>query len=89
VPDPAFAPRPKYPRKARVRRWEGTAILEVEVSESGAPLQIRLHKSSGHAILDEAALETVRTWKFVPGQKGGKASKTTVQVPVTFRLVDR
>ena len=44
---------------------------------------------SGYEILDEAAIETVRTWKFVPGRSGGRAAASTVHVPVTFRLVDR
>lgn len=89
VPDPSFAPRPKYPRKARVRRWEGTALVEVDVNEKGRPTRVTLYKTSGHKILDDAALEAVRTWKFLPGERGGEVAATTVRVPVTFRLVDR
>ena len=89
VPDPAFAPRPKYPRKARVRKWQGTVWLEVDVDATGRPTRVSLHKSSGHGILDDAAIATVRTWKFKPGQRGGESAATTVRVPVTFRLVDR
>ena len=89
VPDPARAPRPKYPRKARVRGWQGTVMLEVDVSEDGRPLSVVLYKSSGHAILDKAAIETVRTWTFVPGKNQGRAIRSKVRVPVRFRLVDR
>lgn len=89
APDPAVCPRPEYPRQARVRRWEGTAIVEARVSPAGVPLGVELHASSGHDVLDHAALAAVRAWRFAPARRGGRAVESAVRVPVTFRLVDR
>lgn len=86
VPDPAWAPPPEYPRRARARGWQGTVILEVRVDAKGKPQGISIHETSGHEILDEAAVEAVARWKFVPGSVGGRPSETTIRVPVTFRF---
>lgn len=87
-PDATLCPPPEYPRIARVRHLEGTVLLEVDVSSAGTPLEVRIWKSSGHQVLDRAALEAVRAWRFRPAHRGGRAEESTVRVPVTFRLVD-
>jgi protein TonB len=48
--------------------------------------QVRLHKSSGHALLDKSALKTVKSWRFTPGTKNGRPATMEVVVPVRFRL---
>ncbi|MCA9773805.1 MAG: energy transducer TonB, partial [Myxococcales bacterium] len=47
-----------------------------------------IRKSSGHAILDEAAVESVRRWRFRPGLRGGRPADAWVEVPVRFSLRD-
>jgi protein TonB len=86
IPDPSNSPRPEYPRKALVRRWEGTTILLVEISAEGRPIHVSVAESSGHAILDEAALAGVRTWRFVPAQRAGTPVASAVRIPVRFHL---
>jgi len=39
-------------------------------------------------LLDNAALEGVREWKFVPARKGAEPVEGWVRVPIVFRLVD-
>jgi len=43
----------KYPRRARLRHWEGTATLYFTIDRAGNVLSYRVQKSSGHAVLDE------------------------------------
>ena len=88
VPDPAWAPPPEYPRRARARGWQGTVILEVHVDAKGLPQRVSVDESSGHEILDSAAQKTVTGWKFIPGSVDGRASESTIRVPVTFRFMD-
>lgn len=79
-------PPPPYPGKARHRRLEGTVILEVQVSSEGSVEDLRIKESSGHRILDQAAMSSVRKWVFEPGRRNGLRIAMTVLVPVRFTL---
>ncbi len=79
-------PPPKYPRLARRRGYEGVVILEVFVDESGHAKKVMLLSSSGHSLLDKAALKAVRKWRFQPGSRDGIPEAMNVQVPVRFQL---
>lgn len=79
-------PAPNYPPLALRRRWEGTTRLRVELDSEGRPITVTLADSSGHAILDEAALEAVRRWRFRPATRSGKPVPATVEVPIVFRI---
>lgn len=79
-------PAPAYPRVSRRQREQGVVMLRVYVLPNGAPERIELQTSSGFSLLDAAALEAVRKWKFVPAQAGGKAMAAWVSVPIEFSL---
>ncbi len=81
-------PPPRYPRVARRRGYEGLVVLEVDVDEYGRPATVTLFSGSDYSLLDKAALEAVRKWRFQPGSIGGIPQKMTVKVPVRFRLDD-
>ncbi len=81
-----YNPKPKYPKIARKRGWEGTVMLRVGVDEKGGVLSVQLEKSCGYSILDKSALEAVKTWGFIAGTIAGKPTLSTVIVPVHFRL---
>jgi protein TonB len=66
--------------------WEATVMLRVEVKEDGTVGDLSVRRSSGHAILDEAALTAVRGWRFTPPRDGGFSMSTVVDVPVRFDL---
>lgn len=62
-------PRPQYPALALRRGYEGKVAVEFAVTPSGAVTDVKLRSSSGHAVLDEEVLQTVRErWSFPPGQ---------------------
>lgn len=77
---------PRYPNASRRTGEQGRVMMRVYVSATGVPEKVELHTSSGFERLDQAALETVRTWKFVPAHRGGKPIAAWVQVPITFAL---
>ena len=81
-------PAPAYPATSRRLGEEGRVILEVRVSADGAPLAVEVNKSSGWPRLDEAALTTVRHWRFMPARLGDKAVIASVLVPLSFSLDD-
>lgn len=81
-------PKPEYPPIARRRQWEGRVILRVRVLAAGTVAAATVETSSGHEVLDEAALEAVRRWHFVPAKRGGQAVDSVVNVPINFNLLD-
>ena len=81
-------PKPPYPPIARRMKLEGTVIVQVLVSSEGKPEIVRLGKSSGSSVLDQAALTAVQNWSFVPARQGNNPISAWVDVPLRFRLVD-
>ena len=88
MPVPGGNPPPRYPRRARRRGWEGAVLLDVQVTAEGMVDTISVTHSSGHAVLDRAAVEAVGRWRFSPARVGGLALVSAVRVPVIFRLED-
>ena len=79
-------PPPVYPEQARRRRIEGTVVLEALVNGGGSVHHLAVQASSGHPLLDEAALRAVRGWRFEPGRRGSVPVTMKVLVPVRFAL---
>ncbi len=79
-------PRPAYPRQARQQRMQGRVLLAVRVSAEGLALSVTLKSSSGFDLLDQAAAEAVRNWRFVPARRGGSPVEGLVEVPIRFVL---
>jgi protein TonB len=72
-------PPPEYPRRAIRLSIEGRVLIEVTVDAQGSVTACKVLKSSGHDVLDRAALKAVRTWRFSNGPG-------VVCVPVDFIL---
>jgi protein TonB len=79
-------PPPTYPLAARRRGIEGTVLVRAEISAGGECLRVELKKTSGAGMLDNAALEAVKMWRFVPAKRGSQAVVAWVEVPITFKL---
>ena len=77
---------PPYPRKARRLGYEGIVMLKVLIDENGRVDDLTVLKSSGHTVLDRAALSAVGKWLFEPGTEGGIKKKMWVKIPVRFDL---
>jgi len=76
-----------YPRLARVRGWEGTVILRLQLLPGGRLHEVVMVNSSGHDVLDRQALVMARrlsSWPLPPGDL--REREITVLVPVEFRL---
>lgn len=83
----ARATPPPYPGAAVRGQLEGTVMLEVLVGVDGRPLEVRVHASSGHRVLDAAARRHVlREWSFRPAMQGGQAVQAIGIVPIEFSL---
>lgn len=79
-------PRPAYPLVARELGLEGKVVLRVQVTATGAPERVVIAQTSGAPILDEAALQAVQVWAFVPARRGDVPVAYAVDVPIRFQL---
>jgi len=78
-------PEPKYSKEARKEKFQGTCVLWVVVGTDGKPHDIRVKRTLGHG-LDEEAIKAVKKWTFEPARKDGQPVAAQVNVVVTFRL---
>ncbi|CAB3766732.1 MULTISPECIES: energy transducer TonB [Burkholderia] len=79
-------PAPAYPAIAQDYGWQGKVVLHVHVLANGTPDQVELRSSSGHRVLDDAAVTAVRRWSFVPARRGTTPVDGWVDVPLNFQL---
>lgn len=79
-------PAPEYPRLARRNGEQGRVVLRVLVNAAGRADDIEVRTSSGHLRLDQAARNTVRSWRFVPARRGDDPVPAWVLIPISFRL---
>ncbi len=60
---------PEYPYEARRAHLTGRGILIGEVDlKTGVVTSVRMEKSTGYRLLDQAALNAFRQWRFKPGK---------------------
>jgi protein TonB len=79
-------PAPVYPPLARRSGEQGRVVLRVLVTPTGTADAVELRTSSGSARLDQAAIETVKRWRFVAARQGEQTVAAWVLVPITFSL---
>ena len=70
-----------YPPEAIAKGLEGEVLLLLTLSTSGQLTGIEIARSSGHALLDQAALDAAGRISGLPG------SKRQLLFPVSFRLL--
>ena len=76
--------RPIYPEVARAARKEGTVILEAMLDTTGRVTQLRVIRSE--PLLDQAALDAVRQWRYTPSMYGGRPVSVLMTITVRFTL---
>jgi len=75
---PVFSPAPILPEEARLKHLSGSGIFTLYLWTDGRVRHVTITKSTGHAILDKAAIDTLSKWRY------GPRSASTVAVPITF-----
>jgi TonB family protein len=71
--------KPEYPREARAKGLTGSGVVLMKIDpRTGCVTSAWMRKSTGHKILDDAALWALRQWRFRP------RSVTTAEIPIQF-----
>jgi protein TonB len=75
---------PRYPEIAQRANVEGVVIIEAVIAVDGTVRDARVLRSV--ALLDRAALDAVKQWRYAPTRLNGVAVPVIVTVTVQFRL---
>jgi TonB family protein len=75
---------PVYPAEAKAAKVAGMVIIETVVDENGDVADARIIRSV--PMLDQAALDAVRQWKYAPTLLNGKPVAVVMTVNVTFAM---
>ena len=79
---------PSYPAEALRNQTQGSVLLRIAVAADGSVADVQVLESSHSRVLDRAAMDAVRNWKFRPATQDGQPVASTMDVPVDFRLGD-
>lgn len=77
---------PRYPMQALGQRAEGRVLVRAEIRSDGGVGKHWVKQGSGFDALDQAALDTVRSWRFVPAQRHGMATAMWMDVPIEYKV---
>lgn len=78
-----------YPPLARQRGWEGTVLLGLRVESDGHLDKIRIARSSGYAVLDHSALNSLnRLGHLAEVSAWLNGRGMDMQLPVIYRLIE-
>ena len=87
TPDFSTNKKPVYPAAAKRMRQQGSVTLKITANAKGAAKNIKIVKSSGYTLLDNAAIEAAEKWDFSPIVQYGKP--TVIRTKITFKLREK
>ncbi len=70
-----------FPAIAKRRGWQGVVVLKFELDASGQAINIVVEQSSGHELLDEAAIENAKASRF-----STQATEASRKVTKTYKF---
>lgn len=77
---------PEYPEAARRKGIEGVVVLRIVVNKEGS-VERDVTVVQSISMLDRAAIEAVRRWRFSPGHNDdGSRVRVELEVPLRFEL---
>ncbi|MFZ5507582.1 MAG: energy transducer TonB [Pseudomonadota bacterium] len=79
-------PAPSYPNLSRRLGEQGRVLFDVFILPDGSVGEIKLKVSSGFPRLDEAALQAVRHWLYVPAKRGDTPIPYWYVQPIVFSI---
>jgi protein TonB len=75
---------PRYPATAQAARVEGLVVLDAVIDATGRVTGVQVTRSI--PLLDQAAIEAVRQWRFTPTLLNGEPVSILLTVTVRFTL---
>ncbi|MFO7892067.1 MAG: energy transducer TonB [bacterium] len=85
-PERKITQLPSYPALAEQKNIEGSVKINLLITNSGKVEKVRLVRSSGHDILDRAAIDYSKKILFEPAKKGDSTISTWYAMDFTYKL---
>ncbi|HWE06960.1 MAG TPA: energy transducer TonB [Rhizomicrobium sp.] len=79
-------PQPPYPDSAQLNGEQGTVMVDVFVHPNGRAAKFKVSRSSGFTDLDNAAVEGVLNWRYLPAIRDGETVSDWTTVKIVFQL---
>lgn len=76
--------KPLYPTMAQAARQQGIVVLEAVIDATGNVQSVRVLR--GYPLLDQAAVDAVRKWRFTPALLNRQPVPVVMTVTVNFTL---
>ena len=88
LPKPTYAPDPQdfYPDQSRRNNEEGRAMVHICVDIRGRVATAAVQESTGHPLLDQAAVKLAKAYRFKPATQAGRPVQDCLGLPVKFVL---
>jgi TonB family protein len=80
-----YMPNPPYSEEARKSKVKGTISVEAVIDSEGKLENVRIFRGLPGG-LNDATIDTMKTWKCSPAQKDGKPVSTLVRFEVHFLI---
>jgi|KBSMisStaDraftv2_1062788.scaffolds.fasta_scaffold1058694_2 TonB family protein len=77
---------PRFPAEAIRQHHSGSVVTLALIGTNGEVKGVTIERSSGFPELDEAAVDTVKGWKFAPAYKSGVPTESYARMPLSFDL---
>jgi TonB family protein len=82
--DVVYRVAPEYSLSERAQRHFGSGLLRLTLDlKTGTVTKVQVLKSTGHAALDQSAIDAFRRWRWKPGKW------KEIDVPITFTMTGR
>jgi protein TonB len=79
-------PAPTYPSMSRRLGEQGRVVLDVYILANGRVGELRIKQSSSFKRLDDAAMQAVKKWQYVPARRGNETIPFWYIQPLSFSL---
>jgi len=86
LPMTVFRMKPLYPFRAKRLGIEGNVKVKFLVDAAGRVSRVTILESNPPGIFDESVLKALPSWKFIPGELGGKTVNTWMSTVIQFEL---
>ena len=76
--------QPVYPPLARASRTQGVVLLEAVITRDGTIDPARIRVISGHVLLNEAAIDAIKQWRYKPTLLSGEPVEIITTITINF-----
>jgi TonB family protein len=76
---------PEIPLEAIEQNMKGMVTLDVEILSNGQTGAVEVIESSGHKVLDYAAVKAAKTWRFSPALNDKMPVAVWASFPIEFK----